>query len=612
MPYDDDGYTKSTETEILEEKEELYKDLFEIINNSISDVTWQWIKLQLYERMEIETLNEIASEQMSISEAEGAFLDKWGIECGIDRKGATNSQGYVEGTHTIAGADFSVPAGTQSTSPTNTYASDDDDTVPYIITMTKTKTGESDDYFSSDIESITTVLQILDEDFNVIDPSYWTLDATYKNNIQWTIASSAVIIENETYYVYCQGDTIKRIEVTSEDTGPDTIGSVETVTTCIQFPTLTCTNREEISGGADEETDNNYRERLLQARRRTFTLGSVRSIILGLEGVRTAKVSQDVGTDQTSVADWDNPVEGSQVPLSGYEAPMYSQAFVPGDQIATLGRITLHGRPYNDPPAIYLGIKPDIDTFATGDYKDYIYVEKYDIDPTVTGDRDIEFNVKYNNMDKTRTYRFDVWCANPENPSFDWATHHWLLDTSIEGYRTDYRGEFYYYGGSGDIWIPQGTGIDLMFKTHFNGAGFTVVIGVEDGYGFENIEEVIEDYLDYVDQGGYSPICIQSTIEEAEEVLIDIIGTIYITELADFQDVRREVIADLETYLESIDIGDNVIYSRIYQVIMDHAQVYKLEDLQIKRQDAGSYDTLDLAILENEIADLGTRSFQRG
>jgi len=611
MPYDDNGYTKKTATEIMQEKEELYKDLFDIINNSASDVTWQWIKLQLYERMELETLHEVATEMMSITDAQGAFLDKWGIECGIERKGTTKSQGYVELTYDIQGALFTVPEGTQFQSSTNIYASDEETTVPFIITMTKTKTGESDDYFSSDIESVNSIVQILDENFNVISSSYYVLDATYKNNIQWTEASDAVIIENEGYYVYVNGNVIKRIEVTSVAEGPDSNATISTVTTCIDFPSLTCTNREEIVGGAEQETDDNYRERLLVARRRTFTLGSIKDIILGLNGVRSVKVYQNVGTDQTSVSDWDNPTRGASVPLSGYQIPMYSQAFVPGDQIATLGRITLYGRPFNDPPAIYCGIKTNIDTIATGDYKDYISVEKYELDPTVTGDKTIDFNVEYNNMDKTKTYRFDVWCANPENPSFDWATHHWLLATSTEGYRADSRGMFY-HKATGEGWDAQGNGIDFMFKTHFNGAGFTCVVATEDGYGFTNIKTEIEDYLDYVETGGYSPICIQPYIVEADEVLIDVKGVIYITTLADFQDVRREIINSIETYLENLDVGDNVVFSRIFQVIMDHEQVNKLEDLYIKREDAGDWGVIDLGILDDEISDLGARSFQRG
>lgn len=613
MPYDDEGYTKKTETEIMQEKEVLYADLFSIINKSISDVQWQWIKLQLNERMEIENLNEVASEQMSISSAEGAFLDKWGEECGISRKGATKSQGYVEVTYEINGAPYTIPSGTQFSSVTNTYISDDNATIPYTISMTKTKTGESDDYFSSDIESVETIVKILDENLNEISTDYYILDPIYKNNIQWTEASSAVLIKDESYTVYVSGDVIKRIEVTSLDEGEDSNASAETVVTCIDYPSLTVTNREEISGGKDEEEGEDYRERLLVARRRTFTLGRIRDIILGLAGVKSCKVYQNVGTDQASVDDWDNPSKGTDVPLSGYQYPMYSQAFVPGDQIATLGRITLYGRPVNDPPAIYLGVKANTDTYSSGDYFDYTYVKKYDVDPTVTGDRDIVFNLKYNNMDKTKTYRFDVWCENPDNASFDWDTHHWLLSTSLEGYRSDDRGAYYkYQGGS---WNNQGTGIDLMFKTHFNGAGFTCVVATEDGYGFlgdGNVKDQIEDYLDYVEGGGYSPICIQPYIIEADEVLIDVKGAIYITTLADFQNVRRDVVRNIETYLENLDVGDNVVYSKIFHTIMNHEQVTKLEDLYIKRQDAGDWGQIDLAILDDEIPDLGTRSFQRG
>lgn len=610
MSYDDEGYTKKTVEEIIADKEELYADLFDIVNYSISDVTWQWMKLQAIERNEIESLNEVSTEQMSISTAQGAFLDKWGEECGIPRKGETNSEGYVEVTAVISGIAFSILAGTEFTSQTKSYISDEADEVPYGIEMVKTKTGESDDYFPTDIESIGAVVEILDGNNNIISSSYYTLDTTYKNNIQWTVASSAVLVIDETYTVRVSGSVVKRVEVTSVETGEDSVGLVNTVNTCIDYPSLTVNNSEEISGGASEESDDNYRIRLLEARRRTFTLDSIKSIILGLEGVRAVKVYQDVGTDQTSVDDWDNPIGTSELSLTGWEEPMYSQSFVPGDLIATLGRITIRGTPYNDPPAIYCGIKGDFDSFATGDYFDYISVEKYEIDQTVTGERDIEFNIKYNGMDKTKTYRFDLWCDNPENASFDWTTHYWKILTTTEQYRTDNRGMFYkYIGGS---WVAQGNTVDIMFKSSFNGAGFTSIISPEDGYGFENIKAVVGDYLDYIDGGGYSPICIQSTILESDEILIDIRGTIYVTALADFQNVRREITTSLETYLENLTVGDNVIYSKIFQIIMDHTQVYKLKDLETKREDSLVWGEIDIGILDSEIPDLGTRSFQSG
>lgn len=613
--FTDEGFVKKTVNEIILEKETIYQSLFDIINNSPSDILWQWMKNGIYEREEIETLIEISSEQMSISQAAGTFLDKFGIECGILRKGATKAQGYVEVTTTISGSSFTVPAGTVFASPIYTYISDDAVEIPYVIEMTKTKDGESDDYFSSDIESVTTIVKILDENNNVIDPSFYSLDSTYKNFINWTVGSSAVLVKNQTYYVYISGSITHRIEVSSSLTGAEVNASIGTITSCITYPTLSVTNREAVDGAADIETDDRYRARLLEARRRTYTLGAIKSMILGMEGVRACKVYQDKGVDQTSITDWDNPSIVSYVNISG-TVPLYSQNFVPGNHVLTLGRITLYGNAINDPPAICCGIKRNIDGCSSGTYFDYDYVEEFDLDQSLTGNRDINFELNYNGLDKTKTYRFDLWCKDPNNPSFDWATNYWQVALTDEVYGTGSRKELMAYAGpdvNGDCtWVGLGDSVDLMFKTWYKGAGFTSIIATEDGYGYTNLTGQIVTYLDYVDEGGYSPICIQYQLFEANEVLIDVKGTIYITELADFQNVRREINEGIENYLENLDVGTNVIYSRIYQIIMDHEQVYSLRDLYIKRNDEVTWVQHDLGILDDEIPDLGAPSFQRG
>lgn len=610
MSFDDDGYTRKTESEIITEKEELYKDLFDVINNSISDLLWQWNKLQAYERQEIEALIEISSQMMSITEATGAFLDAHGQECGIERKGATKAEGYVEATTTISNVAFSIPAGTQFVSATNTYESDDATTVPLTITMTKTKTGESDDYFDSTIRYVENIVEIRNEGGVLISSDYYTLDSVYNNNIQWTIASSAVLLVNEKYTVRVSGTVTKRIEVSSVATGVDANATIGTISSCVQFPALTSANATAIEGGAAQESDVSYRARLLAAKRRTFTLGNIRSIILDIEGVRSCKVYQNVGTDQTSVEDWDNPTLGTVLELSG--DIVYSQRFVPGDQIATLGKITLHGNTYNDPPGIICGIKGDTESVLSSVYYDTIKVEKYELDQSFTGMRDIEFNLKYNGLDKTKTYRFDIWCDEPGIDGFDWDTHHWLIDVSAEGYRNDLRGEFYIGDSSGQSWVDQGTGMDVMFKTHFNGAGYTTVIASDDGYGFTNLKTEAETLLDYVAGSGYSPVCIQSTISEANEVLIDVKAVIWIAPLASFETVRSAIVTRIESYLENLSIGENVVYSKIFCAIQDCAHVINTKNVYIKLSTENDWIQTDIGIQNDEIPDLGTRSLQLG
>lgn len=607
MSYSKDGFEEKTPAEIIEEKESRFADIFDIMNNSVSDVLWQYMKLNALEEHELMMLNKEMVSEMSIQTAQGVFLDKWGIECGITRKGATKSEGYVlVGTDMSSrSSDVTIPEGTSFTNNVNTYYSDIADVIPKTLEMTKNQDGESNDYFPTEVEYVGSVEKIIDSDGDEIDTSEYSLNQTYNNHIEWNAGSS--VIANQTYVVYFDGIVKKRIEVSSELEGEDTTASADTITSSADLnqSSYSINNPQAIDGGSEEESDESYRDRLLQARRRTFTLGSVRDIILGLEGVRSCKVYQTVGTDQTSVSNWDS-YSYSEVDISGTQ-PVYSQEFVPGDQIATLGRITLRGRPVNDPPALYCGLKRDIDATSSGTYLDYAKLESYEIEHVGTGIRDLEFPVKYNGMDKTKTYRFDVWCEAPESAGFDWSTNHWKLQTTDEGYvrgTGDSRGEFLKNN------VGQGSGIDFVFKTSFNGAGFNVTLATEDGYGFENIEENIDTYLDYVEEGGYSPICIQSYIEEAETVEIDIKGKITISELGDFNTIRAELEENIESYLEGLYIGDNVKYAQIFSLIMNHEFVENLKELQIRRGTA-SYDTTDIGIENNEVADLGVTSFQQ-
>lgn len=621
MPYnDEDGYVRKTEVEILQEKEEQARSIFTTVNYSVSDQMWQWLKVIALERQEIEMLHEIAAQMQSIGEASGVFLDKWGEECGIPRKGATRSEGYIEVTATITGIAITLQAETQFKDQVTTFATDEATNIPYEISITKTKTGESDDYFDIDIDSVGAIVEIKDSAGNIIPAIYYTLDPVYKNNIQWTVGSSDVVIINEIYTVYVSGNVTKRVEVSSVTTGAETIGTIDSVTSCLTYPSLSCTNGEEISGGADMEADNDYRLRLQNARRRTFTLGKISDIILGIDGVRSAKVFQTLGTDQSSVSAWDTSSIVEERRIFGV-LPTLSQKFVPGDQIATLGRITLWGIPINDPPALYIGVKPNIDNVATGSsYFNYNSIEKYELNQSVTGWRDIPVNVKYNGMDKTKTYRFDVWCKDPENTSFDWATHYWLLGITDEGYKPlNTRGDLLVNAGAtGSVsWVATGANRDLMFKTSFNGAGFEVILSPEDGYGFNNLKTQVETYLDYVGRttnAGHSPICIQSTIVESTEILIDVKGVMYITAIADYNGVRRTVVDRLETYLESLLAGDNVVYSKIFCAVMDCPLVTKTENIYIKRSTQSELEWVqhDLGLIESEIADLGATSFQRG
>ena len=583
--------------------------LLDVVNFSPGSLLWQQMKIHSLDEYYYETLLETCSEQMSIRNAVGAWLDRHGIECGIRRRGATHAQGYVEAQATISGAPILVAQGAEFSSSLNSYLSDEDAYVPYRIEMTKLLTGESYDYFSSDYPYAQTVTQLLTQGLVVIPTSVWSFDETYHNNIHWLNSSSGYIIENENYFVEVAGLVTRRIEVTSDASGLASNAKIGEVTTSVTYPFLTVTNANAIEGAANRESDDNYRTRLLDARRRTITLEKIKDLANGIDGVRAVKVYQDKGVDQTSVLNWDNPSTGANVKVDSYGLD-WSQSFVPGDLVLSLGRITLKGRAVNSPPGLRCNLR--LNTSPTGYYFAYKVVDEVDLDPSLTGFQDIVFDMKYNGMDLTKTYRFDLKCHPPEDgvTGIDFGANYWLLQTSVEEYGTHPRGNLYQYVSG--VEVDQGTGVDLMFKTLYNGAGYTVNLAAQDGFGFENLKTELDDMLDYIDGGGMSPIGIQYVIAEAEEVLIDIEGIIYVNELADFATVREDVIANIETYLESLETGDNVIYSQIEYEVMKHPQVWRQKELWIKRQDVEAWGQEDLAIGDDEIADLGTRSIQLG
>jgi len=611
MPFTDEGFTPRSAREIVEDYEEKAKNIFTVVNFSPSSILWQQMKVHAIDEFYYETMLETASEQMSIRNAVGEWLDRHGIEAGLRRRGARHAQGYVDVSTNITGPSIGIPEGTQFSSSLNAYATDEADTIEFKILMSKGRTGESTDYFTNGYIYVNQIVNIFDEKDVTIPSSLYSLDPTYKNNIIWLAGSSGYLLENEQYYVQVQGTVTKQIEVTALTSGVVSNAKIGEVTTSVTYPYLSVANSRGISGGADREADDRYRERLLQAQRRQFTLEKVRDIAAGIDGVRAVKVTQDKGVDQTAVTDWDNPTNLGIIRADTYDTKI-SQSFVPGDLVLSMGRVTLKGRAVNNPPAVTCGVR--LNTSPTGYYLPDAtkIMREIDLDPTITGFQDINFDMKYNGLDKTKTYRFDIYLHPSEDgiTGFDASTHYWEFYT-VSGAQYGSGPRYQLYTRSGVVWTGE-EDRDMMFKTLYNGAAYTVVLATEDGFGFVNLAAELEEALDYIDGGGLSPIGIQFVINEATEIDIDVKGIIYIDPLADFITIRDDVIANIETYLESLETGENVIYAEIEHQIMKHPSVVNQKEVYIKRSDTSIWAQDDINILDDEIPDLGTRSFQRG
>ena len=94
--------------------------------------------------------------------------------------------------------------------------------------------------------------------------------------------------------------------------------------------------------------------------------------------------------------------------------------------------------------------------------------------------------------------------------------------------------------------------------------------------------------------------------------MIDVKGVVWIAELASFETVRSAIVSRIEAYLEGLTIGENVVYSIVFCAIQDCEHVTNTKDVYIKLSTEDEWIQTDIGIQDDEIPDLGTRSFQLG
>jgi len=104
--------------------------------------------------------------------------------------------------------------------------------------------------------------------------------------------------------------------------------------------------------------------------------------------------------------------------------------------VLSLGKITLRGRAENSPPPIRCGLR--LSTAATGlvNYNAVGIFREEDLKPGLTGYQDIDIILKFNGMDKTKTYRADFWLHPSEDgiTGIDFATNYWDMKITNEQY----------------------------------------------------------------------------------------------------------------------------------------------------------------------------------
>jgi hypothetical protein len=169
---------------------------------------------------------------------------------------------------------------------------------------------------------------------------------------------------------------------------------------------------------------------------------------------------------------------------------------------------------------------------------------------------------------------------------------------------------------TGQLYDPTGNSHEsnTLFKTLYGAAAFKIDLAIKDGYGYDEIATFIDGKLDWVEGSGFAPVGVDYTIREASQVRIYVTSTLYIrkTTISTFSAIGDRIGTEIEKYIESLQPGENVIYSEIYRIIMDDADTWRLDELEIFEQGGTHLEDEDIYIKEEEVAVYGGKTFNQG
>lgn len=589
--------------------------VLEEINFSPGDMLYQLlkvIKLREYQ-MELNT-NAIVS-GLSAQTAYGDFLEKLCESRGIFKKQQQKAGGFahLQFNPPSVGANYDL-IGTQYLTKTNLIFERSVDSNLLINRYIPLTRGQGmTDPLPSPFMWITGVGYINNEsDGSGISDYTPVFNNTYQY-FDWNGIGGGTT--GMVYYVEITGSMRVRDDIAAAVVGTGSNVGANTIidwTNNATLPANTIVNNPySLTGGADWESDEDLRERFLRATNRTFTLANIRSMAEGIQGVRSAHAYQALGTDRTTISgDWVETTAGMDggIDITGnysgagdldwVSGALWSQRFTPTEGIIGMKRTIFRGKRTGFPPPLVIGLRTtsDVNYLASGIF------DTFDVSPPASTTQDYEINIKYLDLDHTRTYRLEFWCSDKTGASGAgyWTTNYWTLMTGDQS------------GNMGDditgfLYDPDGVQDNhgnVLMKTQYGSSAFKVDLAVKDGYSFDELRNTLDEKLDWVDGTGFAPIGVDYLINQATDIPIYYNCTIYIKRntLATLEIIKDRINLQIERYIEGLDPGDNVIYSEIYYRVMEDGDVWRIDDLKIYESGGTQLEDEDIYIKDNEVA----------
>ncbi len=596
MNIDDNGYTKDDILTTITDTETFLRSLRASVNTNVGSTYFDIIKTFALVADRLQTLIGAFLNQLSPLTARSFVLDQYGIDRDVIRRGQQYAIGYVRCT--CAPLEITIPQGSSFSSSNCDFITSESAVLHEYLEMTRqilyndsvpTPYSNLDAIEWCNTKSNRTGTEYVEGvDFNYAD-----------DTISWVVGHGPA--EGVKYYVGISGTIDITISIIS--TTPGEIGNVAATTITANNSGITqiqaVTNDAKTEKGAEIEDDDTYRGRIIAAPMRTTVPDKIVSTVLNVDGVRSCSYEQNWGVDQAFPTDWTTPPTGT-VQVTNKDI---AQTWKPSQGMLNNSKFILYGRKtLDDASPLTLSCYLMQDTYANtiaGSPIKTALLKNDDVDPDDPfGFQQINVDMKFGPVDWTRQYLTLIQESGMRGD--------WQLCYSTTGSYAD--GQMY-LNGTGQV------NSDLFFKTAWDGSGYTLRLAIEEGYEYDDVAAAVEEEIS---TKGYSTICIQRSILEAEEVHVNVEGTLYLASGYTLTGVANNIDTAILSYLRLLKPGDNVIYSQIYKAIMNTAGVYKVSNMQIKRN-ADAWKASDLLISPNEVSILCTNvvygpgtSFTRG
>jgi hypothetical protein len=548
MSIEREGFVRKDPLVRMEEIKTLLKQYIPQVDLSEGEILFQLVKIAAMREDEMQNTIQQLVDNLSLGTAYGECLRALASNVGAYPSFGSRATGNLLVTTTVDLASMTIPTFTVfATTEGAQVMTSEQATALYSIPVTR-GAGLTDTipvtYQISDIEWIYSDSSGIATEYT----GYTFADGeiTWDGNPATNPPASAV------YFVRpVDGEITVVVPAMAAYIGPDGHVAPDIDLTCSDDPGLSAVvGPDGITGGTDIEADDVLKARAQSAKFRNRTVDALKTLIENVDGVDEVAIQEVQGTDVTIPDDWPDDVPAGTI-MSLTSLFDIKQKFSPGEGVASIRSVDLW---MSKPTQDYVG---GVDVYiydANEDELDHHTVTNDDFDYAKGTDLQL-INVP---LKAAPLYSTEDFYIGVSQSAIAWGVG--IAVSATESLDQLYIGGVKYEN------------TDLAFRTKYLANYYNVQVAPMEGYVYSDVADSIETLLDD-EESGFSIYGVDHVISQITSNYIRVDATIYTKRNYLWTTIATAISDAVGSYIDSLGIGDPVIYNGIVGAMMGVAGV---------------------------------------